>query len=169
MHRRTGSRGAFGAVLCAALLGSAGASDAAPATAPADCYAGMWKSNEELTKRTRPVMGPTVLFFSPWGKDGWVRLNITDLVSENSEYHFLKPDGRIYQVYGNDPREQMMTKVDDFTFETTSVRDGKPADKSIIVFSPDCRRITWTTPEGVRRDTGVRYFNDIRVFDKVEP
>lgn len=154
----------IGAAIAASLY-----SAAAFAAPPADCYSGIWKSNEELTKRTRPVMGPTVLFFAPWGDNGWMRLNITDLQGENSEVHFERFDGRTYQVFGIDPRGQTVKKVDDYTFETSSVRDGVPGDKAITVFSPDCKRITSTVPEGVRRDTGIRYFNDVRVYDKVEP
>lgn len=157
---------ALGAAMVIAAMGTA---TAASAAAPADCYWGIWKSNEELTHRTRPVMGPVIIFLGPWGNNGWERLHMGDFKTETSEMHFEHWDGKPYQVFGTDPRSQMVTKIDDYRFETRSVRDGAPADKAIMVFSNDCKRLTSTVPEGVRRDTGIKYYNDVRVYDKVEP
>ena len=45
------------------------------AAAPDGCYYGVWMINEELTKRTRPPRSPMMVFFAPWGDNGWVRMS----------------------------------------------------------------------------------------------
>jgi hypothetical protein len=156
----------YAAVVSAALFGS---SDTFAATPPG-CYSGVWKVNEQLSKRTRPVRGPVMIFIAPWGDNGWARVNTNDEgARQNSEFHFATWDGKIYPVYGDDPRETSARKTGDLTIENMSIRGGMPGDKSVIVFSSDCKRMTSTTPAGVRRDTGVRYENDVRIYDKLEP
>ena len=130
---------------------------------------GIWKSNEQLTHRTRTPIAPTIQFFEPWGNNGWMRMNMAGLDSQGAELVFNSFNGNVFRVYGSDPREQTARQTDDYTFETTSVRNGKPADKSIVQFSKDCKRLTFTVPEGTDRRTGLKYYNDVRVYDEIAP
>jgi hypothetical protein len=158
-------------VVCGAVASAAlAASSPAFAATPAGCYFGVWKVNEQLSKRTRPVRGPVMIFIAPWGDNGWVRVNTNDEgARQNSEFHFATWDAKVYPVYGDDPRETSARKTGDLALENMSIRGGVPGDKSVIVFTNDCKRMTSTTPAGVRRDTGLRYENDVRIYDKLEP
>ena len=130
---------------------------------------GIWNIDEQLTHRTRSPLGPYVQYFGPWGKNGWVRLNTGSMDATGAEVVFNSFNGNAFQVYGGDPREQTARQRDADTFETTAVRYGKPADTTIVQFSKDCKRLTFTVPEGTDRRTGLKYYNDVRVYDMIEP
>jgi hypothetical protein len=129
----------------------------------------VWNVNEELTKRTRPVLGPFMLFIAPWGDNGWLRVNTSSSNGRyNAEYQLATWDGKVYSIFGTDPRETTVNKPNDFTIETRGIRNGVVGDKAVVSFSRDCKRLTSTTPSGVRPD-GTRYENDVRIYDKVDP
>ena len=140
-----------------------------PAAAAVPACSGMWKANEQLTRRTRSPIAPNVQFIEPCGNNGWMLMNIGGLDTEGAEWYFASFNGHVFQVYGSDAREQMVREIDDHTFQSTAVRHGKPADTTLIVFSPDCKRVTFYVPEGTDRRTGLKYYNDVRVYDKIEP
>ena len=145
---------------------------AAAAAAGAPC-SGVWKLNEQMTHRTRSPIGPIYQFFEPWGKDGWMRMNTQDLSApvKGAEWHFEQFNGRPYQVFGGDPSLQHSRKITDHIIETIRVRDRQESDYSQVIFSQDCKRVTYYFPEGDDRhgEPGKQhYYNDVRVFDLIE-
>ena len=149
------------------------AAAATAATASGIPCSGVWKLNEQLTKRTRSPIGPIYQFFEPWGKDGWMRMNTDDVEkAKSAEWHFEQFNDKPYQVFGGDPSLQHSRKISDRIIETIRVRNGKESDMSFVVFSQDCKRVTYYFPEGDDRHGAPgkeHYYNDIRVFDKIEP
>jgi hypothetical protein len=129
---------------------------------------GIWSIDESLTYRTRSPLAPFVQYFGPWGKNGWVRMNSNGMESEGQGIIFNVFNGNAYQVFGGDAREQIARQIAHYTFETSAIRFDKPADKSVVQFSQDCKRLTFTS-EGTDRRTGKPYVNDIRVYDMIEP
>ena len=97
-----------------------------------------------------------------------MRLNTGSLDAPGAELSFNTFGGNAYEVYGGDPREQTTRQIDALTFENQAVRNGKPGDKSTMQFSKDCKRLTWIA-NGTDRRTGLKYTNDIRVYDIIEP
>lgn len=161
--------GAFAAPAMAATVG-------APAPAPAaglPC-SGVWKLNEQLTRRTRSAPGPYYQFFESWGPDGWMRMNTGDISkpTNSSEWHFEQFNDKPYQVFGGDPSLQHSRRISDRIIGTTRVRAGEEANLSFVVFTEDCKRVTYYFPEGQDRHgpPGKNHFyNDLRVFDRIEP
>jgi hypothetical protein len=141
--------------------------EAAKSTSPLPC-SGIWNMNESLTHRTRSPLGPYVQYFGPWGKDGWVRLNTGSFDATGGEMVFNTFNGNAFMVYGGDPRGQNAKQIDAYTFVTQAIRNGKPADKSVVAFSKDCKRLTFTA-SGTDRRTGKPYIDDTRVYDMIEP
>lgn len=148
---------------------------AAATAAPAGCFFGVWMINEQLTKRVRAQRG-LMVFLAPWGDNGWVRISgisgIDDPGEQSAEFHFVKWDDRLYPVFGSDPRSTRFKRIDDYTFETSSLREDEPdrnnGPPTTIAFSQDCRRQTWTAPQ-LDRSNGRVIGNDIRVYDKLLP
>ena len=165
---------AFGALIAAGVpIEPAMAAALSEAAMNVPC-SGVWKLNEDLTRRTRSPAGPFYQFFEPWGKEGWMRMNtgLLDAAINGAEWHFEQFDGRAYQVFGGDPSLQHSRKIADRIVATIRVREGKEADYSLVVFSKDCKRITYYFPEGDDRHGApgkTHYYNDIRVFDAIEP
>jgi hypothetical protein len=159
---------------------SAFASPPALAAAPAASgpsgipCSGVWHLNEELTRRTRSPAGPFWQFFEPWGKDGWMRMNTGELDKplNGGEWHFEGLNNKPYQVFGGDPSLQRSWHITDHIVGTTRIREGTEADYSEVVFSKDCKRVTYYFPEGEDRHGAPgkeHYYNDIRVFDRIDP
>jgi len=175
MLSRTAAAGllAQGLMLAAGLsIQPAAALSPASTTAGIPC-SGVWKLNEDLTKRTRSPIGPIYQFFETWGTNGWMRMNTGDLNAtiNGAEWHFERFDNKPYQVFGGDPSLQHSRKITDRIVETIRVREGKEADYSLVVFSKDCKRVTYYFPEGNDRHGApgkTHYYNDIRVFDRIE-
>jgi hypothetical protein len=135
---------------------------------------GVWKLNEAETHRARSPINPIYQFFEPWGENGWMRLNTSDLASptNGAEWHFEQFDDRPYQVFGGDPSLQHSRRVGAQIIGTTRVRLHRDADLSFVVFAKDCSRVTYYFPEGEDRHGApgkTHYYNDVRVFDKIEP
>ncbi|MCZ6618732.1 MAG: hypothetical protein O7E57_11425 [Gammaproteobacteria bacterium] len=144
------------------------------AATPPGCFFGVWMINEQLTQRIRPQRG-LMMFLAPWGDNGWVRVGgingIDDPGIQRTEYHFVTWDDKVYPVFGSDPRHTRYKKIDDFTLESSSIRENRPeraGNSSITEFSEDCTRINWiSTILDDRNDDPNK--KDIRVYDKVEP
>src|SRR5487761_213525 len=63
---------AFGALIAAGVpIEPAMAAALSEAAMNVPC-SGVWKLNEDLTRRTRSPAGPFYQFFEPWGKEGWM-------------------------------------------------------------------------------------------------
>jgi hypothetical protein len=140
------------------------------AVTPPGCFSGVWMINEQLTKRVRGGRG-LMVFLAPWGQNGWVRasgISGIDVPGEQSaDFHFVTLDDKLYPIFGSDPRYSRFKKVNDFTIESTSVREGEPPENrppTVIAFTPDCNRMTWTAPQDA---SGNRAQTDIRVYDKL--
>jgi hypothetical protein len=154
-------------------IGPSFAAAPAPAMKPGLPCSGVWKLDESLTHRTRSPIGPFYQFFESWGPDGWMRMNTGDLAtSKSGEWHFEQFSGKPYQVFGGDPSLQHSRKITDHIIETIRVREGKDSDYNLVIFSQDCKHVTYYFPEGEDRHGPpgkTHYINDIRVFDKIEP
>ena len=149
------------------------AAAAAPLASGIPC-SGVWMLNEQLTKRTRSPIPPIYQFFEPWGKDGWMRMNTgyLNVPLNGGEWHFEQFNSLPYQVFGGDPSLQHSRKITDHIIETIRVREGKESDYSQVIFSQDCKHVTYYFPEGDDRHGApgkTHYINDIRVFDRIEP
>jgi hypothetical protein len=131
--------------------------------------AGIWTVNESLTHRTRSPLPPAVQVFGPWGRNGWVAMNMAGMDAQGVELAFNQFNRNAYQIYANDSHEQAVRQLDNHRFEVTAVRYKLSMDRSIVQFSNDCRRLTITVPEGTDRRRGVKYYNDVRVFDRIDP
>jgi hypothetical protein len=165
----------FTALTSLALLGAVvlSTSSALAAAAGGVPCSGVWKLNEQLTHRTRSPIGPIYQFFEPWGPDGWMRMNTQDLTTPQNggEWHFEQFNDKPYQVFGGDPSLQHVRMITDRIFATQRVREKKEADLSFVVFSQDCKRVTYYFPEGEDRHGAAgkqHYYNDVRVFDRIE-
>ncbi len=130
---------------------------------------GIWSINEQLTHRSRSPIPPGVQYFGPWGKNGWVWLNTASLDAPGAELVFNLFNGNAFQVYGADLHEQAVRQLDGQTFGVTAVRYRLAGDKSTVRFTNDCKRVTVTVPEGTDRRKGVKYYDDVRVFDRIDP
>lgn len=156
------------------LIAAANLSGPAFAAMPEGCFSGVWIINEQLTKRARPPQGPFMTFFAPWGDNGWVRfsgINGEEREGRQSgEFQFVTFDGKIYPIYGSDPRETTVRRTGDFTFQSGSIREDEPNRETVdstTTFSEDCARMTTVRPAGERSYSGNPDFPDIRVFDKL--
>ena len=89
--------------------------------------------------------------------------------AQGVELAFNQFNRNAYQIYANDSHEQAVRQLDDHRFEVTAVCYKLSMDRSIVQFSNDCRRLTITVPEGTDRRKGVKYYNDVRVFDRIDP
>jgi hypothetical protein len=143
--------------------------EAIPAPGAGLPCSGIWTVNEQLTHRTRSPLPPAVQVFGPWGKNGWVWINLPSLDAQGGELVFDLFNGNAFQMYAADTHEEAVRQLDERTFEVTAVRYRLAGDRSIVQFSNDCRRVTVTVPEGTDRRKGVKYYNDVRVFDRIDP
>jgi hypothetical protein len=130
---------------------------------------GIWTINEQLTHRSRSPIPPGVQYFGPWGKNGWMWLNTASMDAQGAELVSNQFNGNSFQVYAADSHEQAVRQLDDHTFGVTSVRYHLAVDRETVKFTNDCKRVTITVPEGTDRRKGVKYYNDIRVFDAIAP
>ena len=63
-------------------------------------------------------------------------------------------------------------KIDDFTFESLSVRADEPDRESLpstVRFSEDCMQVSWIKTAGARSYSGNPDLPDIRVYDRLGP
>ena len=142
--------------------------DHAPPMGAGLACSGIWSVNEQLTHRSRSPLPPALQYFGRWGKNGWVWLNAASLDAQGAELVFNLFDGNAYQVYGADLHEQAVRQLDDRTFGVTAVRYRLAGDRETVQFTNDCKRVTVTVPEGTDRRKGVKYYNDVRVFDRID-
>ena len=130
---------------------------------------GIWSANEQLTHRTQPALPPAYEVFGPWGNNGWIQINMGAIDAPGAELVFNGFNtGNAYEFFAGDLREQSVRQIDKNHFDVTTVRNRIPDDKMLVEFSPDCKRLTRTTAEGTDRRTGQKFYNDIRVFDRVD-
>jgi hypothetical protein len=141
--------------------------DPGPVSAP-DC-SGLWHVNEQLTHRATPALPPAYEVFGPWGNNGWIQINMGGIDAPGAELEFNTfNSGNAYEFFAADVHEQTVRQLDKNRFEVTAHRNGMPAGTMVVEFSPDCKRLTRTTAEGVDRRTGTKFYNDVRVFDRVD-
>lgn len=172
-HRMSFGRALIGA---GALLAAVNLSGAAVAVTPEGCFQGVWMVNEQLTERTRPPRSPMMLFFTPWSANGWVLVSGINGEEregrQSAELNLGTFDGKMYPIFGSDPREGSLRKMGDFAVESLSVREDEPERErlpSLYTFSADCTRLTWTRPSGERSYSGNPNLTDKRVYDKLAP
>lgn len=173
-------------LLIAGALGASLLSSSAWAAAAVTIFGG-WELDRAASKPTRPPTdaAETVMIF-PWGKNGWVWTEISGAYQPEDMHKGVKPvegprtnrvlfwatwDGKLFPTYGHDPREAMVKKVNDRTFEITFVRNHQPpaeGNKMVMVFSPDGKHLTATTASGTTMK-GQRFENDVRVYNWIDP
>lgn len=146
---------------------------AAAAISPGIPCSGVWTINENETMRTTTAMGPSLQFYEPWGKNGWMRMNTGAPESATfGEWHFEQFNEQTYQVFGTDPSLAKARKVTDRIVEASRVRLGEDANSQFVVFAEDCSRVTMYKTEGDDRHAPPgkeHYYNDLRVYNKIMP
>lgn len=136
---------------------------------PGLACSGLWSVNEQLTHRTTAALPPAGEVIGPWGNNGWIQLNFGNIDAPNGELVFnVLNNGKAYQYFANDLREQAVRQTGPNRFEVTSVRNGVAGENMIFEFTDGCKRLTRTMPEGVDRRTGEKFYNDVRVFDRID-
>ncbi len=119
------------------------------------CFSGVWMMDKELSNaNTSPLA-----LIAPFGDNGWVRgtANEGPMAFARAETRLVAFNGRVYTVFGTDPREFYMTENGDYALDSTS--EGTIENSTNTVhFTEDCMRMDASSnPE------------EIRIFDKVLP
>ena len=102
--------------------------------------------------RTTTAKGPSLQFYEPWGKNGWMRMT-TGAPEEATfgKWHFEQFNEQTYQVFGTDPSLAKARKVTDGIVEASRVRLGEEANSQFVVFAENCSRVTRYKTEGEDR------------------
>ncbi len=119
------------------------------------CFSGVWMMDKELSNaNTSPLA-----LIAPFGDNGWVRgtANEGPMAFARAETRLVAFNGRVYTVFGTDPREVYATENGDYAIESTVVGAVGEGTNTVSI-TEDCTRMDGSpSPE------------EIRIFDKVLP
>jgi len=130
-------------------------------------FFGTWRQNLAKSKIARgEPQKDRLLVIAPYGPNGWMRVVLNqNQRGEWVEEHFLATlDEKDHPTLGNDPRIVSLKRVDARTVEVTFKRNGKATSLQKLTVSPDGKTLT-QLGSGVD-GSGVRYENDLRVYDR---
>ena len=163
------------------------------ASAALDIFGG-WQLNRAASKLTIAPKDAETVIIIPWGQSGWVWSQLSghnyqpeDLhrgvkiiecraggacqgTRPNMMLYWASWDSKSFPTYGTRRIEVQVKRVNEQAFEVAlfkAPQTASAADKAVVVFSPDGRRMTVTTTSGSA--SGVDHFeDDVRVYERID-